>query len=229
MLVIDFGVDRRRKDGKYPYCKACRFAENKLPSNRMRQKLANTKHRKTKKYKKNAPIHAKKYRDSKKGKVNRKTYTRKHEKQLKSYMKEYSPEWAKTNNGQQSLRKTRMKHYYKDIEKSRRIQRENYLKRKQKIEYRINDAVSSNIYCALKDKKNGRTWESFVGYTLAELMCHLESLFVDGMKWGNYGEWHIDHIKPRCLFSVDEILECWKLSNLQPLWAEDNMKKHSKF
>ena len=89
--------------------------------------------------------------------------------------------------------------------------------------------MSSSIYCALKDKKAGRSWELFVGYTLADLMHHLQSLFVDGMSWNNYGEWHIDHVKPRCLFSVEEVKECWSLSNLQPLWAVDNMSKRDSY
>jgi len=227
--IDEFGIDRKRKDGRFCYCKTCRSIENKLPHIRERQRLANIKHRQTPEYKKKVLLHDKRYRNSKKGKVNRKEYVKKNAKELKKYMKEYAPVWQKTPQGCESLRKARQKNYYKDVEKSREYQRKHYYKRKQKIEYRINDAVSSSIYCALKNKKNGRSWESFVGYTLADLMCHLESLFVDGMSWNNYGSWHIDHVIPRCKFSVDEIQDCWKLSNLQPLWAEDNMSKHASF
>jgi hypothetical protein len=50
------------------------------------------------------------------------------------------------------------------------------------------------------------------------------------MSWENRSEWHIDHRRPVSSFnflSVDdpEFLECWALSNLQPLWAADNIRK----
>jgi len=223
--VNEFGIDRKRKDGRYPYCKTCRSIENRLPHIRERQKIANVKHRQTPGYKIKVKQHNKRYRSSEKGKANRKLYIEKNKEELKLYMKKYVLVWQKTFQGRKSLRKARRKHYYKDVKKSRAFQRKHYYKRKQKVEYRINDAVSSSIYCALKSKKSGRSWESFVGYTLPDLMCHLESLFVGGMSWDNYGKWHIDHVIPRRLFSVDKIQDCWKLSNLQPLWAEDNMSK----
>ena len=53
------------------------------------------------------------------------------------------------------------------------------------------------------------------------------------MGWDNYGEWHVDHIRPIASFnfeSVDcaEFKECWSLDNLQPLWAFDNLSKGTK-
>lgn len=50
------------------------------------------------------------------------------------------------------------------------------------------------------------------------------------MNWGNYGKWHIDHIKPICSFKINSyedqaFKECWALQNLRPLWALDNLKK----
>lgn len=95
---------------------------------------------------------------------------------------------------------------------------------------RLNNVMSRGIYTALKDNKSGCHWESFVDYTLAELVGHLESLFQAGMNWDNYGKWHVDHIRPRASFSFEcaddpEFQECWALKNLQPLWAADNMRK----
>lgn len=83
---------------------------------------------------------------------------------------------------------------------------------------------------SLKGRKAGCRWEKLVGYTLAELMSHLEALFQPGMTWANIGDWHIDHKTPRSAFNYstpDEpaFLECWALDNLQPLWAVDNMRK----
>ena len=51
------------------------------------------------------------------------------------------------------------------------------------------------------------------------------------MSWENYGEWHIDHIKPCASFALsieEEQHKCFHYSNLQPLWSIDNLKKGSK-
>lgn len=64
-------------------------------------------------------------------------------------------------------------------------------------------------------------------------MAHLESKFVEGMTWENRSEWHIDHIRPIASFNYatpddPEFKQCWSLSNLQPLWAKENMSKGAK-
>lgn len=69
---------------------------------------------------------------------------------------------------------------------------------------------------------------STVGYTPLDLRKHLESLFLDGMTWDNYGEWHIDHIYPvsKCIEEgVTDPKVINALGNLQPLWAIDNLTK----
>lgn len=81
--------------------------------------------------------------------------------------------------------------------------------------------------------KAGRPWETLAGYTVTELMEHLESRFVDGMSWDNIREWHIDHIRPRASFvftstNDQAFKDCWAMSNLQPLWAADNLSKGCK-
>ena len=61
-----------------------------------------------------------------------------------------------------------------------------------------------------------------LGYSSVELKNHLEKLFTKEMNWSNYGEWHVDHIKP--LYTFDKktppsIVN--SLSNLRPLWAKN--------
>ncbi len=97
---------------------------------------------------------------------------------------------------------------------------------------RIDGAMSRSIYGAIRDLKAGRKWESLVGYSLNELMAHLERLFLPGMTWENYGfyGWHIDHKIPKSVFNYErpndiDFHRCWALSNLQPLWAADNIAK----
>jgi hypothetical protein len=80
--------------------------------------------------------------------------------------------------------------------------------------------------------KNGKRSYSLVGYGFTELRERIDSMLTGGMTWDNYGEWHIDHIKPIKAF-LDEGVTDPKiinaLSNLQPLWAHENIKKGDKF
>ena len=93
--------------------------------------------------------------------------------------------------------------------------------------------ISRRMRQSLKGERKSSSWTDLVDYTLSDLKTHLESLFQEGMSWDNYGEWHIDHIKPVSSFNItsdscEEFKNCWKLSNLQPLWAVDNFKKSDK-
>jgi guanylate kinase len=71
-----------------------------------------------------------------------------------------------------------------------------------------------------------------LGYSIDDLKSHLESQFTEGMSWDNYGEWHIDHIRPESWFNYSSIEDgdfkkCWSLDNLQPMWADENLKKNN--
>jgi len=77
-------------------------------------------------------------------------------------------------------------------------------------------------------KKENKTYE-ILGYSALELKEHMEKQFKDGMSWENWGEWHIDHIKPLSYFDKNEDPKIVNsLSNLQPLWAFDNISKSGK-
>jgi hypothetical protein len=61
---------------------------------------------------------------------------------------------------------------------------------------------------------------------------HIEQQFVDGMTWDNWGEWHLDHIRPLASFNLvdrDQFLTACHYSNYQPLWATDNLIKGAQF
>lgn len=69
-----------------------------------------------------------------------------------------------------------------------------------------------------------------LGTSLPEFKKYIESLFKPGMTWENWGRdgWHLDHIKPLASFDLtdrEQFLEACHYINLQPLWAEDNMRK----
>jgi len=127
------------------------------------------------------------------------------------------------------------RNYYKEHQK--RIREQIKVRRKTKWindpNYRLNISISFLIYRSLKQNKNGHHWEKLIGYTLQELKQHLEKQFSLGMTWENYGKWHIDHLIPISLFNITGIgskgfKKAWALENLQPLWAEENIKKSNK-
>ena len=74
---------------------------------------------------------------------------------------------------------------------------------------------------------------SLLGCTVEELKTHIENQFEDGMTWENWTRdgWHLDHIVPCSSFDLtknEEQEKCFHYTNLQPLWAEDNLSKGSK-
>lgn len=76
-------------------------------------------------------------------------------------------------------------------------------------------------------RKRTRT-EAALGYTAIELRAHLEAQFGDGMSWKNWGDWHIDHIKPISVMVAEGITDpavINALSNLRPLWSEENLTR----
>lgn len=83
-------------------------------------------------------------------------------------------------------------------------------------------------------KRYSYRWDDVLDYSASDFITHMESLFDDGMTWQHFfaGQIHIDHIKPISLFDLNDIRqvkECFSLSNLQPLWAIDNIRKSNKY
>ncbi len=86
----------------------------------------------------------------------------------------------------------------------------------------------------MRKKKAKKTNSTLIllGCTIKELISHFDKKFKKGMNWNNMNKWHIDHIKPISSFNLsnpEEQKKCFHFSNLQPLWAEENLKKGSKY
>ena len=131
--------------------------------------------------------------------------------------------------------KLRMKRFYRAFPK-RKVEAD-YQKRRLCPTFKIESSLRSLINYHIRKNGASKTFQSIynLSYTVDELMEHLEKKFVDGMNWDNYGKvWHVDHIKPASWFSYKstedkEFQECWALSNLQPLFAKDNLSKGNKW
>lgn len=99
--------------------------------------------------------------------------------------------------------------------------------------FRMNRNLRRRILSAIKDKRKSDLSENLLGCSWMEARRHIESLWKDGMSWDNYGMhgWHIDHIKPCASFDLskpEQQKKCFHYTNLQPLWAKDNLKKGAK-
>ncbi len=73
-----------------------------------------------------------------------------------------------------------------------------------------------------------------LGYGPEELRLHLESKWIEGMTWKNYGKlmgsWSIDHKKPVSKFpQTATIKQINALSNLQPMWHSENCRKRNRW
>ncbi len=111
----------------------------------------------------------------------------------------------------------------------------NEVKRKRRMERRNSDpfyafmeGVRSQINRAFRNKnysKNSKT-KDILGCGWDELSRHIESQFVSGMGWFNRSKWHVDHIIPLASAkTMDDVVRLNHYTNLQPLWAMDNLKK----
>lgn len=96
------------------------------------------------------------------------------------------------------------------------------------IQFRIAYTLRNRLRMAFsRGYKNGSAVRD-LGCSIAELMEHLKGRFRAGMSFENYGEWHIDHIRPLASFDLrdpEQVKAACHFSNLQPLWAEENIRK----
>lgn len=144
---------------------------------------------------------------------------------------EMTNRWQKDN-----WDKLKVYHKKRNSEKKEHIrstQRE--YERKQRansVDWRIKKNLRCRLYYALKSNQKQGSAIDDLGCSIEKLKIHLESKFLNGMSWENYGEWHIDHIKPLSLFDLTnkkELKKACNYKNLQPLWAEDNIKKSNNY
>jgi hypothetical protein len=86
----------------------------------------------------------------------------------------------------------------------------------------------------LANTLSGSMIEFLLGYSISELMSHIESLFDSNMGWDNQGSyWHIDHVYPCSKLKYKKVSDenfkkLWSMENLRPLEAIENIKKADK-
>ena len=144
----------------------------------------------------------------------------------KEYLNKSRKQWGQKNLDKVAINAKKHREKYREKINKRRRQ-----KRKENINFRLRTIISNRIRMALSRGSKNSTSYDLTGCSWQYLKLYLESKFTVGMSWDNFGEWHIDHIKPCCSFNltnIDQQKICFHYSNLQPLWAIDNLKKSGK-
>lgn len=136
----------------------------------------------------------------------------------KEYMRNYNREWTKNNPKRAKYRQEWMKK----------------LPPEKKISYILRNRIKNVLvrYPEIKlseiNISKFKIAEELLGTTISEVRNHLENQFRDGMTWENHGEWHIDHRRPLASFNLlekEEQKKAFHYTNLQPLWAKENLSK----
>lgn len=93
--------------------------------------------------------------------------------------------------------------------------------------------LRSRLWAFLKLSKNMDRPSKTVGCTKQTLKAHIESQFIAGMSWDNYGCkhgcWSVDHTIPlSSAKSVDDLMRLVHYLNLAPMWHVDNIRKNNR-
>jgi hypothetical protein len=160
-------------------------------------------------------------------------------------IRDYMRKWYKNN--PEKLKSQQQRWKENNLEKVRAISKQwqknnskkvnKYHRNKHKIDLRfnLNGRISGAIYKSLRGNKEGRHWETLVGYSLSDLIKYLRKKMPIGYCWQDFleGKLHIDHIIPKSVFNYThprhtDFKRCWALYNLRLLPARENRIKYNK-
>jgi hypothetical protein len=176
--------------------------------------------------------------------VKMKEYKKNNPEKIREYYLENQEKYRKYRKSKKEITKSYMKNYYVNnldkrkeyLEKNKKIisVKRNISEKKRRdndLLFKLKIYVRNRIWFYLKKTNVNRKNTTFglVGCTPQELKIYLEEQFTNKMSWDSQGEWHIDHKIPLCSTKTEE--ELYKLchfTNLQPMWAIENIKKRSK-
>jgi hypothetical protein len=189
--LIEFGLNKRKKDGYDSYCRVCKKEQSKKY---YQLNIEKEQERSRDRYKKNPQ---KELERLKKYKETTKLATKKWEENNKEHRKMYLNNYSKTRKQKDPL-----------------------------FKLMGNLRIRTNIFLKSNNLSKNSSMNKIIGITPIKLKVYLENQFTEGMSWDNYGDWHIDHIVPLSSSNtIEEINKLCHYTNLQPLWADENIKK----
>lgn len=160
-----------------------------------------------------------------------------HSERRKKYYKKNKEKILKRHELRRINKREELRAYTKTDKYRKRARERRALRVKSDINYKLRCHFSSRILDAIKKnykfgRKHSKTLD-LLGCSIQFVKKHLESLWLPGMNWENHAlhGWHIDHIKPCASFDLTDPEQqkiCFHYTNLQPLWAIDNIKKGKK-
>jgi hypothetical protein len=103
-------------------------------------------------------------------------------------------------------------------------------KKARDIVFRIQKNIRSRLRAAILNGQKRGSAVRDLGCSIPELKKYIEARFEPGMSWDNWAidTWHIDHYIPLISFRLTDrgqFLSAVHHTNLQPLWAAENLKK----
>ena len=122
---------------------------------------------------------------------------------------------------------------YREKNKSKRNKYERDKTKNDPI-FRMQQNLRKRVHYAITHQETTKdeTTMNLVGCNLDNLVDFLESNFHEEMSWDNYGEWHVDHIRPCASFDLSEDGQqkvCFNWRNLFPLWGKNNQIKGDRY
>jgi hypothetical protein len=256
--VIYFNKKSRNKDGLENWCKSCDKKKKSKYSFESKEKLKQyfakkyieqkeerSEYAKKKYIEKRDELLAKSKAYAEKTKESKAEYDKRYRQQNKEKIAEYKKQYANENAEQIA---ERMKLYRQENADKLALEKSQYVKNnrpkinKRQSAYIKQRCAENPLFKLTKNtrkmvsrymlgEKSKRTQE-IIGCSYEELKTYIENQFTEGMTWDNYGMdgWHVDHIKPLAMAnSEEEIIASNHYSNLQPMWALDNLKKGATF
>ena len=212
--INEFYADKRKLDGKRPYCITC--AKQSYKDNY--EKLKPTRQAYAKKHKAQYKEY---YKEQHKQWV--KTNPERNAELKKQDYQKHREKRDATTRANIIKNKDRYTKYHTDYQRNREHV---------DVIYKLRRKLRNRIYHAIRyGQKKGSAIKD-LGCTVQHLKLHLELFWDEGMTWDNWGKgpdkWHIDHVVPLNSFNLtdeEQFKKAVHFTNLQPLWEKDNLSK----
>lgn len=199
--LSEFYNDKTHKDGLSSLCKICSKQNRKNYYNNHKEKEIDR---------------AKEYYT--KNKIHYKQYYQKNKDKLILKAKVYRQKWSSLTQ-----------------DKKTKILKRVYLYTKNRyhtdVSFKLKIRLRDRLRRAIKNSQKSGSAVRDLGCSIEKFKLWIEFYWKDGMSWDNYGEWHLDHIKPLSKFNLtdrNQLLEACHFTNIQPLWAHENLAKSDK-
>ncbi len=227
----EFSLERCQKDGLQPRCKSCVKAYYQANKEKIverikayneanKEKIAEQKKAYHEANKEKIAAQSKAYHEANKEKI---------AERKKAYKQSNKEKIAAQNKAYREDNKEKIVAYREDNKE--KIAAYCRARRKSDLIYNLSCRCRGRIRAAIRAKRLKKTTKTaeMLGCDWDFLKSHIESQFKNGMSWENRDKWHIDHIIPLAsASSEDDVIKLSHFSNLQPLWAEENIKKADK-